>query len=391
MRDLMSWGVSLPRMFGIPVKVHWLFFVVTIGLFLRQVGSPTNLVWWGDVFLLTVALTFAVILLHELGHCLAGRLVGGEPKEILLWPLGGLASVDVPQTPKATFLTAAGGPAVNAVLLLISGMVLAVGGYVPNPNPFANPYTAELRKPKDGRVYGSDYTLKLYKPGTAEPVEVPAGLAEAFNRKDWAEVDRQVVQGANAEVKFERARLTGGMTWAYRLFWLNLVLLLINLLPAYPLDGGQMLLSVIWARTDYRQGVAVAAYSGFVVAILILILSIAANESLLMGLAVFMLVSAVARLNAADADDAGFGDFSQGYTSYERDEDRPPPPKPVSPWRKWLQARAARRILREQEALQADDARMDQLLDKIAHAGKQSLTDEERRFMERMSARYRNR
>ena len=34
---------------------------------------------------------------------------------------------------------------------------------------------------------------------------------------------------------------------------------------------------------------------------------------------------------------------------------------------------------------------MDQLLEKIARTGKESLTDEERRFLERVSARYRNR
>jgi len=54
MRDVMNWGVPLPRMFGIPVKVHWLFFLVTGGLFFRQVLSENNVVWWGDVFLLTV-------------------------------------------------------------------------------------------------------------------------------------------------------------------------------------------------------------------------------------------------------------------------------------------------------------------------------------------------
>jgi stage IV sporulation protein FB len=34
---------------------------------------------------------------------------------------------------------------------------------------------------------------------------------------------------------------------------------------------------------------------------------------------------------------------------------------------------------------------MDELLDKIHRQGKESLSDEERRFMDRVSARYRNR
>ena len=55
------------------------------------------------------------------------------------------------------------------------------------------------------------------------------------------------------------------------------------------------------------------------------------------------------------------------------------------------QARAARRLQREIEQRQAEDDRMDELLDKIARYGKDALTDEEKRFMERVSARYRNR
>ena len=381
MRDLMNWGVSLPRMFGIPVKVHWLFFVVSVSLFLRQVGDPRNVVWWGDVFLLTIVVTFGVILLHELGHCLAGRMVGGEPQHILIWPLGGLAFVDVPQTPRATFITAA----VNAVFILLCGMVLAVSGFVPNPNPFANPYKAELRNTKDGRTYTSDYVLSLYRPGTSDPVPPPIELLDKLSAKRYAEVDEAVAKST----EYERARLTGGLTWVYRVFWLNCLLLLLNLLPAYPLDGGQMLLSVVWARTNYRQGVAVAAYSGFVVAVLVLVLSFAANESLLTGLAIFIMISAVTRLNAAEAEDSGYGDFSQGYTSLERDEERPRPKgKPASPLKRWLQARTARRIQKELEEQQADDERMDQLLDKVGRNGQQSLTPEERRFMERVSERY---
>ena len=50
----------------------------------------------------------------------------------------------------------------------------------------------------------------------------------------------------------------------------------------------------------------------------------------------------------------------------------------------------ARRIQAEAEERARDDERMDQLLEKIARSGKESLTDEERRFLERMSARRRN-
>ena len=38
------------------------------------------------------------VLIHELGHCLAGYLVGGESEKVLLWPLGGLAFTKRPVT-----------------------------------------------------------------------------------------------------------------------------------------------------------------------------------------------------------------------------------------------------------------------------------------------------
>ena len=48
-----------------------------------------------------VLLLFGIILLHEFGHCFGARYVDGDAKEILIWPLGGLAYVDVPHTPRA--------------------------------------------------------------------------------------------------------------------------------------------------------------------------------------------------------------------------------------------------------------------------------------------------
>ena len=111
MRDLLSWSVPLGRISGIAVKVHILFLVVAIGLILRvglQKGAP-NGVWLETTFV--VGLLFVCVLLHELGHCVAARLVDGEAHEILLWPLGGLALVDVPHTPRANFIAAAAGPA----------------------------------------------------------------------------------------------------------------------------------------------------------------------------------------------------------------------------------------------------------------------------------------
>ncbi|WP_161967157.1 site-2 protease family protein [Fimbriiglobus ruber] len=380
MRDPMRWAVPLPRMFGIPVRIHVTFFLVTLGLFLRQVGREGNYYHPIDVFAFTILLLFGIILIHEFGHCFAGRSVGGEATEILIWPLGGLAMVDTPQNWRAHTITAAGGPLVNLGLCVVTGVVILAAGFFPAINPIYYPYECEMKNYRTGQTFTSGYGLRMYKPGTAEeimPVHYgkPADMAE---------------DAAKVTVPAERALLPGWLAWVNRAFWMSWVLLLLNMLPAYPLDGGQILQGLIWRRSGYRQGTTIAAYAGFVVALLFFLVSFAVNESFLVFLGFFMILSAWVKLQQLETEDGGYGDFSQGYMSLERD-DPPPRPRRQNVLKRWLQARTIRRLQREIEERQREDERMDQLLEKIARDGKDALTDEERRFMSRVSERYRNR
>jgi hypothetical protein len=114
---------------------------------------------------------------------------------------------------------------------------------------------------------------------------------------------------------------------------------------------------------------------------------------LLTGLALFIAATCwqQARLMEMGSDESTFGyDFSQGYTSLERDQQQPRR-KRQSWWQRWWQQRAERKRRREEERRQAEEQRLDELLAKIQRTGKESLTEEERRFMTRVSARYRNR
>src|SRR5262245_29961801 len=135
MQDPLSWSIPFGRLFGIQIRVHIFFPFVALGLILHAASKSQTPGAWIDVTAITVLL-FVSVLLHEFGHCFGARAVNGDAQEILMWPLGGLASVDVPHTPRANFLTTLAGPAVNFFLCLLSVLVLYLTGpYQPNWNP----------------------------------------------------------------------------------------------------------------------------------------------------------------------------------------------------------------------------------------------------------------
>src|SRR6266481_4888861 len=85
---------------------------------------------------------FCIILMHEFGHALACRQVGGKADQIVLWPLGGVAYVDPPQRPGATLWSIAAGPLVNVALFPVLTVLLKLakplgwGDAVPNAVEF---------------------------------------------------------------------------------------------------------------------------------------------------------------------------------------------------------------------------------------------------------------
>lgn len=388
MHDPMKWALPLYRAFGIQVRVHLLFFLITIPLCIRLIYLFEGLIWWFDIFMLTTGIVFLCVLLHEYGHAFAARWVGGEASEILLWPLGGLAFVEVPHTPRHNAIVTAAGPAVNLVICVVGALALLSGGYSPLNafNPFGNAFTTPTYHMASGATYGSNYSYRHYvKAGTTEPVDVGS-----ISRS--AEGTELTVKGSPLE-KVERALLPSWVIWVWRVIWINWWMFLFNmLLPAYPMDAGRLLHSFLWARSDYRSATITTCYVGYGVAVLLVVVSFLTNEAFMVGFALFIGLTCYQTLRQEMETERGaFGyDFSQGYTSLERDDPPPPRAKRKNFVRRWLDARKAKKLHREQEQKLQDDTRMDQLLEKIARSGKNSLTDEERRFMERVSARYRN-
>jgi Zn-dependent protease len=429
MRDPLTWSFPLPgRLFGVTIRIHVLFLIVIIALPMRvafQKDSPPGL--WLEACVL-MGLLFVSVLLHEFGHCFGARAVDGDATEVLLWPLGGLAAVEVPHTPRAHFITTAAGPAVNLLLGVAACLALACWSVAPSFKPWADPYFPVVYHWSDGCYYGTkdgrgvlykftafkdkekDGAWVSYDPQSPEKYQslpkvnvhpddvatlVDKGKVDGYvlvmdkdKKKDQVETKSEQIK-----VKAEDLPSGGWVALFSRFFWVNWFLFLLNLVPAFPLDGGRLLQSVLWWRSDYRQGTLFAIGTGFLMMFVCILLAIITLEPLILGLAWFIYVACRRQwiLLETGGEESLFGyDFSEGYTSLERDQ--PVPPRRRKSWlARWLQSRAEKRMRKEQEQREAEERRMDELLEKVQRVGLQGLTDEERRFLTRVSARYRNR
>lgn len=353
MRDPLTWSFPIGQIFGITVRVHVLMPIILLGFILREAFRKDVIPnTWIDALVLMILL-FLVVLLHELGHCFVARMVGGEARDILMWPLGGLAYVELPHAPPPHFLTALGGPLVNAVIC--AGCALGLGfafdtAWQPPWNPFWAPY----RMDAEGRT-----------------------LLTA-----WSGLEVKELHAVSA-VLLARA------------FFVSWILLLLNvLLVGFPLDGGRMLQAALWPWVGYRQAMLYAIFTGFFFMFVVMLTAFFLDAVLCIFLAFFIYTACKQEWLILEhgAEDSLFGyDFSAGYTSLEK-EAPPPPRKKRQNWlQRWLQRRRQLKQQRALERQEAEERRMDELLQKIAERGKEALTDEENRFMRRVAERYRNR
>jgi Zn-dependent protease len=161
--------IHLATIAGIDVSLHPTWFLVALYEIASRSGAYTSIVW----NVLELLALFLFVTMHEFGHALACRSVGGSANHILLWPFGGIAFVDTPQRPGATLWTLAAGPLVNVALVPVLALLAGLAG----------------------------------SPAAA---------------------------GANLYV------------FVHTLVLINAGLLIFNLLPVYPLDGGQILRALLW-------------------------------------------------------------------------------------------------------------------------------------------------
>src|SRR5437667_12112612 len=110
------------RFAGIDVFLHWSWFAVAVFEIQDRAKQYSSLSWNA----LEYVGLFLIVLMHEFGHALACRQVGGQANQIVLWPLGGVAYVSPPPRPGATLGSIAAGPLVNLLLAPVLTVLFVV-------------------------------------------------------------------------------------------------------------------------------------------------------------------------------------------------------------------------------------------------------------------------
>jgi Zn-dependent protease/predicted transcriptional regulator len=125
----MKFSLFLGSYRNVKVFIHWTFSLLLLWIIISNVraGVPTADVMWTVLFVL--ALFFCVIL-HEFGHALAAQRYGIQTRDIILFPIGGVARLEkLPEDPKQELWVAIAGPLVNIVLFILLSIYLYATGF----------------------------------------------------------------------------------------------------------------------------------------------------------------------------------------------------------------------------------------------------------------------
>jgi Zn-dependent protease len=187
---------QLARIFGIRVGVGISWFVVLFvfiifitPIFHEQLGGSRTTAYL--VAVASVLSFFASLVLHELGHALVARRRGLQVAGIDLWALGGITRTEESKDPKTEFAVSVAGPLVTLAVIVLC---VAAGWLLTDSKSFFEVAVAE-----------------------------------------------------------GNARATPALVWLSWLATINALVLVFNLVPAFPLDGGRIAHAAIWWRTGDRN------------------------------------------------------------------------------------------------------------------------------------------
>jgi len=180
--------------------------------------------------ILTLVL-FSIVLLHELGHSLAAKRFGIPVQDIVLLPIGGIARLSrMPEKPSEELIVALAGPAVNLAFILLLAPVA---------------------------FFSNGASLLSGRLPSFDSITTPSPLG-----------------------------------FAAFLLVVNTSLLLFNLIPAFPLDGGRVLRALLAFRLPYSRATSLAATIGRGLAIVLGVYGLVTFDFFLAVVAVFIFAAA---------------------------------------------------------------------------------------------------
>jgi Zn-dependent protease len=237
--------VTVARIRDIDIRLHPTFALVFLWVLIdwRRIGAGVGIS--SVVFtLILVVLIFACVLLHEFGHAFMARQHGVRVHDVSLSAVGGVARMEqLPADPRAEVLIATAGPAANfAVVVALAPIVLLIG------------VVSEFSSLED-------YATTVFHPSVA-------GLATT-------------------------------------LLYANVLIIVFNLMPAFPMDGGRIFRAGLTTVLGRETGTRVAVLVGEALAVVLLLFSIFVAQSvILVLLSVFVMIVAYGEDRAVRVESA---------------------------------------------------------------------------------------
>lgn len=221
-----SWSISAGRLFGVDIRIHLTFLILPLFIYGTDYAAHQGAVS-GQRDLALVGIILLAVAVHELGHMLAARRYGLVPKALILLPLTGVALYDESR---------------------------------PEKSSASLPWQREIRL----AIVGPLVNL------------VFAGLAVAMIAASGKDIDLW-----NWPFLYAR-NLPRSLVWA------NLYLALLNLMPAYPLDGGRILRAVVSRSIDVSSATRRAVSISTAIAMVLILAGLFSDSWLTMvGVIIF--------------------------------------------------------------------------------------------------------
>ncbi|HZJ20103.1 MAG TPA: site-2 protease family protein [Pricia sp.] len=210
--------LELGKLAGVKIEVHWTFALLLIWVGFLEFQSSQ------DLERVVIGQGFVLVLmgcvvLHELGHALTARRFRIKTQKIILLPIGGVATLDKrPEQPVQELMVALAGPAVNALIAFVLALILPLREYF----DFDTVLTEEL----------------LFEPTL--------------------------------------------QNFLFYLFVANVMLVVFNLVPAFPMDGGRVLRALLAFKLGRVEATRIASGIGQATAVLFFVFGFLVNPFLIL-------------------------------------------------------------------------------------------------------------